>query len=202
MTTNKFRKPISAEEHKRAFQANPELVAQREAREKERSARIAQLREEEQPILKDLKTVGCEAKSVWDLVNTRDRYSDAIPVLMKHLLLPYSDRIREGIARALAVPEAKEHWATLLSEYRRASWGKGPDGLRLGAKDGLACALSAISSESVIGELIDLVKEQDHGPSRLLLLKALRKSKNPLAKRTLEEVSRDPDLAKEIASWK
>jgi hypothetical protein len=72
----------------------------------------------------------------------------------------------------------------------------------LGAKSGLAVALAATATEDVMDRLIDLAKDRSHGSSRLLLLKALRRSKSTVAKRAIEELASDPDLAKEIASWK
>jgi hypothetical protein len=114
------------------------------AREQERNERLTRLRIEEQPILADLRGVGWNVESVWDLVNTSTKYPEDIPVPLKHLLLPYSDRTREGFARTLAVPDAKYAWPMLVAEYRRALTGMGiiAPGERkefsLGAKDGLA----------------------------------------------------------------
>lgn len=180
------------------------------AREQARIERSTRLRVEEEPILSDLRGIGWNAESVWDLVNTSKNYADAIPVLLKHLVLPYSDRTREGIARSLAVPEleVRKAWPTLVEEYRKAPMGWGimaPGDTKeylLGAKDGLACALSVAVTDETLEELISLAKDSNHGESRVLLLLALRKSKNPLAKRALEDLANDPDLKKEITSWR
>jgi hypothetical protein len=204
----KGKMPITARELMAKLQADPEYVARREAQERELAERSARLRVEEEPILADLRRVGWDVESVWDLVNTSAEYREAIPVLVKHLLLAYSDRTREGIARALAVPDAKYAWPTLVAEYRKAPMGMGiiapgdTKEFKLGAKDGLACALSATATEAMIEELIALAKDRSHGQSRLLLLRALKRSKKPAARNALEELAPDPDLAKEIASWK
>jgi hypothetical protein len=73
----------------------------------ERAERSARLSAEEAPLAEDLRAVGLSASSAWDLVNSKEPYSQAVPVLLKHLQRPYSDRIREGIARALAIPQAE-----------------------------------------------------------------------------------------------
>jgi hypothetical protein len=181
-------------------------------KERERIESSARLRIEEEPILSELRGVGWNVKSVWDLVNTSTRYAEAIPILLKHLLLPYSDRTRDGIARSLAVPEreVQKAWPMLVNEYRKApmGWGiKGPGDTReykLGAKDGLACALSVAVTDDTLAELIDIAKDRTQGESRLLLLSALKKrrDKNPLAKQAIDELASDPELAKEIASWR
>jgi hypothetical protein len=179
-------------------------------KEQERTERSARLRIEEEPILAELREIGLCIESVWDLVNTSFKYAEALPILLKHLSHPYSDKTKEGIARALAVPEfeVQKAWPLLFDEYckAKAGWGpKGPDDKReykLGAKDGLACALSAAVTDETLPELILLAKDRRQGESRILLLSALRKSRNPMAKQAIEELANEPELEKEIASWR
>ena len=194
---------LSAEDFRRVKLTTEEKARLREInleRDRERVERSARLRTEEEPILADLREAGLDVKSVWDLVNVSTPYPNAIPVLLKHLTWTYSDPIREGIARALAVPDAREAWPLLVAEYRKAPSGE-ENGLKLGAKSGLAAALSAICTDGVIEELVALAKDRSHGNSRLLLLNALRKSKSAVAKKAIGELASDPDLEKEIASW-
>lgn len=176
------------------------LRAINQERARQRAERSKYLRVEEEPIVTDLREVGLKVESVWDLVNTADPYPGAIPILLKHLGQKYSDRTKEGIARALAVPDARSAWSLLVAEYRRAPQGE-ENGIRLGAKSGLAAALSAAATDEVIEQLASLVKDRSNGDSRLLLLNALRKSKAAVARKTLEEMADDPALKKEIASW-
>jgi hypothetical protein len=130
--------------------------------------------------------------------------------LLNHLLLPYSDRTREGIARSLAVPdpEVRKAWPMLVGEYRKAPMGLGiiapgdTKQFRLGAKDALACVLSVSVTDETIKELIEIAKDRTQGDSRILLLPALRKSKNPLVKQAIDELASDPDLEMEITSWR
>ena len=51
-------------------------------------------------------------------VNTAESYEAALPILLEHLEKPHPGRVREGIARALAVPEAKFGWDTFMHMYR------------------------------------------------------------------------------------
>ena len=203
---------LSADDFVRLKLTDDEKARLREinkARQQERVERSARLKVEEEPILLDLRAVGCNVESVWDLVNTSAKYSQAIPVLLRHLLIPYSDRTREGIARSLAVagPEVRQAWPLLVDQYRKAPMGLGiiapgdKKEYRLGVKDGLACALSVAVTDETLSELIELAKDRVHGESRVLLLSALRQSRNPLAKQALDELAGDPALAKEIASW-
>lgn len=181
----------------------------RREREESRAESVKRIRVEAEPLLAELKAAGLDIRSVGDLISRSEKYEQAIPILLKHLLMPYSDVIRETIARSLAVPEPAviNAWPILVEEYRKApiGWGiKGPGDTeehRLRAKDGLACALSVAATDDTLPELIALAKDPSHGESRILLLSALRKSKNPIAKKAIEELSFDPGLEKEISSW-
>jgi len=194
----KKRPPVTAGDLVDKLRSDPELVARAKERDRVLQDRTVKHCAEEAPLLAELREVGENLESVWDLVNTRRRYERAVPVLLNHLLKPYSERIREGIARALAVSDARYAWPVLVEEYCRLSDRKP----RNEVKDGLAVALSATATEAVIDALIALAKDRSHGDSRLLLLRALKRSKNPAAKQALDELASDPDLAKEIASWK
>jgi hypothetical protein len=97
----------TAAESERLFQACPEWVAEQEAREAETLVKEERYLAEEAPLREALHALGYPVKWVWDFVNTAQSYPDAIPVLIDHLRRPYSDAVREGIARALAVREAR-----------------------------------------------------------------------------------------------
>jgi hypothetical protein len=182
-----------------------------EAKEQERQERKVRIRSEQALLLAELQSVGLEIQSVSDLVNTSERYNQAIPTLLKHLVIPYSDITREMIARALAVNERsiQKAWPLFVREYRQAPIGRGLTGpgdtkeFRLGAKDGLACTLSVAVTDDTLPELIALCRDKTLGESRLLLLPALkrRRAKNLMVKQALAELAEDPQLAQEIASW-
>lgn len=191
--------PVTAAELSARLAADPDYLARREIIDKAAAERAVQYRIEEAPVVEALREAGVEVDSVWDLVNTAKPYPKAIPVLLEELGKPYSSRVREGIARALSVRDAKAAWPILVEKYR-----KEPNlpGNLSGAKDGLAVALSATVTNDTIDELIALAKDVSHGSTRLLLLHGIRRSRTPQAKRAIEELASDPQLAKEIASWR
>ena len=177
-------------------------------KDRERAERLVRTQAEQVPIVKELAEVGIEIGSLSDLIMRKTSYTAAIPVLMKHLVQPYSDITRETIARSLAVPEpeVRKAWPILVQEYRKAPIGLGivaPGDTKeypLHAKDGLAVALSATVTDETIEELIALAKDPSLGGGRVLLLAGIRKSRSPAAKHAIEELASDPALAKEIAS--
>ena len=189
--------PITSAELKAKLVADPEFVARQKRRDQELTEREARFRTEEEPILADLRRVGIAAESAWDLVNTSTPYPEALPILLEHLQRPYSDVVRGGIARSLAVYDARPFWPVLVREFRKVP--PAGEGQGLGAKDGLAVALSVIATEAVMDELIALAKDRSQGSSRIFFVKPLMRSKSEAAKRAIEELSSDPQLEKEIA---
>jgi hypothetical protein len=98
----------TADELLAELERDPEWVARRDAREAEMRAKEARYLEEETPLREELHRLGYPVKWVWDFVNAKQNYYlDAIPTLIDHLQRPYSDEIREGIARSLAMKEAR-----------------------------------------------------------------------------------------------
>jgi hypothetical protein len=91
------------EEHTQGRLTKEAIIAQKEA---DLRRRQEESRKEQAAMLGDLARAGYDVESVWDFVNTADKYPAAIPVLLRHLKLPYSPRTREGIIRALTVDYA------------------------------------------------------------------------------------------------
>lgn len=183
-------KPMTAAELMAKLAADPEFVAARERQDAEIAAREAELRIAEAPLAEALRAVGLQVESAWDLVNTAEPYPEALPILIEHLRRPYPDAVREGIARALGVPDASFAWDELVEHYRREKSGR--------VKDGLAAALSGIAAadERFLDKVIELAEERENGPSRVLLLYVFRKPR-PNAKEVLTRFREDPELRKE-----
>lgn len=180
----------TAGELKARLEADPEFVARRERTEAERQARQVELRRAEEPLRRDLLKVGVSIASVWDLVNTASPYPAALPVLLKHLTQAYPGPVKDGIARALAVPQASFAWPTVVQAYREEHDAR--------VKDGLAAALAVIGGNERLDEIIALAGDRTHGFSRVLLLGALERSREPRATAALMALGSDPDLQHEI----
>lgn len=175
------------------LEADPDYVARRDEAESQRQRSQIEWRRAEAPLTEQLRQAGFEVDSAWDLVNTSSPYPEALPILLAHLGRPYPDRVREGIARALAVRDAKFAWGDLIKLYRHEKVGTG-------AKDGLAVALAAASDDSSVDDVIALARDPVHGDSRLLLLRGLARSRVPEAHSALEEFTQDPVLGEEASA--
>lgn len=185
------KKKVSAAELMVKLQSDPEFVSNRAKAEEERRNRDAEYRRAEAPLVDELRGAGFHVHSAWDMVNTPGSYPKAVPILLGHLSRPYPAAVREGIARALAVPEAKAAgWDVLVQLYR--------DETEARVRSGLAAAISAAADDEVIADVIILARDVRYGSSRLLLLNALERSADPRARAALMDLGTDPELAKEI----
>lgn len=189
-----------------------QLYALNQARERERKERAARIQEEQALLLAELRSIGLPIHSVSDISHDSARYQDAVPILLRHLLLPYSSATRETIARVLATPApaVRKAWPVLVDQYKTARSGFGltaPGDTRESEyleKDALAYVLATAVTDRTLDELVGLVKDPQHGPSRVLLLPALkrRRKNNPSVRQLVDELASDPDLQREIASWR
>jgi hypothetical protein len=184
------RKAITADELLAALAADPEFVAAEQRREKERLKFHAEYARAEAPVVAALHAAGFAVESVWDLVNTRLPYDDALPILLEHIAKPYRGDVIEGIGRALAVRQAKFGWNVLMRLYRSAQDER--------AKTGLAVAIAGAADDEVIGDVIALARDTRHGPTRIFFLRALERSKDRRALAAMMELGTDPELAEEI----
>ena len=188
----KKKKPITADELLSALEADPEYRERQAAMEINLQMQTEVRIREEAPIIRDLNTVGVSVTSVWDLIK-RKNYSAALPVLLEHLQRPYQRGIREGLARALAVPGSRFAWQTLLDLYRSES-----DPL---VHEGLAIALSVSADDEVLDTVISLAFDPSNGGDRLHLIRALKRSKDPKALATLKKLRTDPVFQYEVEKY-
>lgn len=177
-------------------EANPEIRLRREQMEREREERVARLRSEQEPMLAELREVGCVAQGIYDFVNYGGSYPEALPILLKHLqkIPPYSDTILAGIIRSLTVKELRGKFNKLaLQMYRDDTREPVANGVRWC----LANALSVVAELDDVDEMIELLRDQRNGPARSPFLDALVRfvGKRPEIVEVFDSVKDDPELS-------
>lgn len=185
------RKGITAAEFLAQLQADPEWMAAKAQRDEEHRKEAEALKLAEAPLVDELRAAGFSVSSVWDLVNSPGSYSDAVPILLSHLERPYPPAIRDGIARALAVPETKTAgWDRIVRLFREEPEGR--------AKQGLAVAVANAADGQVMEDVIGMLRDRELGDDRVLLLSAIRRWRDPRAEEVLKELEADPALKQEV----
>ena len=167
-----------------------------QARVRERDRRIEEetrkLREETASLLSELRDVGIDVESVWDLVNTSEGYSVAYPILARHLREQYAERNLEGIVRSLTRPDALGvAWDALRDRFIE-NGGQTPEGFGFA----LGNALGEIMDESVLPDVLELVTEPTYGTNREVMVYYLVEYRDqPEVRRVLELLTDDSDVA-------
>jgi len=153
---------ITAAEHRAQLEKDPEWVARNAEREARLKEAQQQSRREQAVLLAELRGVGFHVESVWDFVNTAEKYPAAIPVLLRHLNLPYDKRIKEGIVRALTVNYAgPDVLRELIRQFRNETDGRGNS-----LKWVLGIAISEVATAADAEAIVALATDPIHGQAR------------------------------------
>jgi hypothetical protein len=159
-------KSMSAAELMSRLKSDPEWVRQNEEREALHRAKATQLNvelePEEKPLLAELAVLGYRVQSVWDLVNSKTSYSAAIPVLLKYLQIARHPVLREGIARALTVREARGIAGPAILGELKQRGEESPNQARWA----LANALTVVADASMADEIETLIRDARYNDVR------------------------------------
>lgn len=164
---------------------DPEYQRQFTAEEAARQPRAQEERRASEPILADLRTVGVDVQSVWDLGNRPVPYPAALPILLKHLEKGgYPDRVMESLGTLLAVPGAAFAWERLRRLFLKAK-GRGEE-------EGLASALAASATHAHLDALISLLGEDSRSDVRIHFLRAIKRVGAARGRAVIEGLRDDP----------
>src|SRR5713226_2501596 len=145
-------------------------------------------------VVEALRYAGVTIRSIDDLVNTKEPYPKAIPVLLELLPTVRDSGIKEGVVRALTVKEAKgKAEQALIREFRSIS----PDAAAdlQGLKWAIGNALTIVATDAVFNELVELATNKMHGRAREMVVMALGNMKNPKAGEVLVGLLSDEQVA-------
>jgi HEAT repeat protein len=182
--------------------------------ESNREALIAASRRAAVPILAELAQLGFQLKGLSDLYrklrsdifDTGNKilqveraedlyrkpidYRAAIPILLKWLPLVDDEAVKWELVDALSIKWAKPIAARpLIEEFRKAPQEK------MNFKWSIANALSEVADASVFDEIVELVRDKQHGRAREMLAVALGNIEDPRAVSVLIELLDDEQVA-------
>jgi len=193
MTPGGTRPGIRATDLMADLQNDPEYQRKMAVAETGRQELARQLREAEQPVVMDLREVGIQVDSVWDLVNTSESYPTALPVLLAHLERGgYPERVMESLGRALAVKPSVVFW-----ERIKARWLAARDP---GEEDGTAVALAACATKAQFEDLLDFLSIDVRGQSRIYFIRPILKLGGDGGRDVVEGLRADPVFGKEATA--
>jgi len=157
-----------------------------------------ELKAEDRKVVEALRFAAIRVDSVHDLVNSRAPHAGAIPTLIRMLHEVRHPRIREEIARALAVKEARDVAGELVQVFRSMPAETGPE---MSAKWAVGNALAVTGSDAIVEDVVEILRDPRHGWSRAMLPLALApaKKKRAVAVTALVESLSDDHLACQAA---
>ena len=134
--------------------------------------------------------IGIQINDIFDLVNTKEPYPKAIPVLLNLLSEVSYDGIKEGIIRALAVKESKGvAGKALIEEYKKTPKDKS---LLLWA---IGNTMEVVISDDDIDDILEIVTDKENGISRQMFTVALGKVKSDRAEQALINLLDDDEIS-------
>ena len=157
--------------------------------------------EPERPILIDFESRGFATSSVGALRMHYKDYSSLVPIIFSHLKRNYQDKIREDLARLLENSAAFQYWQELAQMYIEAD----PDSNE-GLMTGIAVALNGLykltKNPDLLNKIYKLLRDRSRGVTRIMMLDCIRRKRDGESVALITELAADPDLKKEITSWK
>jgi HEAT repeat protein len=131
------------------------------------------LKKEDLRVVKQLRAVGLRVKSIYDLVNSKNSYPQAIPLLIQLLPTIKTACIKEGVVRALTVRESRG-----LAEPALIASLKSEDLASLGCRWATANALWYVAGREYYDDIVALAQMSQLGAARQPLLWALGRMKH------------------------
>lgn len=128
----------------------------------------------------ELKKIDVNISTIWDLVNSKERYPKAINILIKFLLKVQHDKNIEGFARALTVREAKgKANKALIEVYERTP--KQKEELRWAIGNAIATTMTIAD----IPWIFAAAQDRSSGKGRSQLIRAIATVKTEEAENIL-----------------
>ena len=170
---------------------DPEYRARVAKADAERRAVQEALSRAERPLVDELRAAGIAVGSAWDLYKFPESGEVMYPILVKHLLLDYPERVLGGIARAFTKEVARRHWPELLEIYLSEVRGE--------AQDGLAATLSSCASRVHYDDLLSILKNENLGETRIYFLRPVNRIGNRISagagRKVIEGFASHPTLS-------
>lgn len=155
----------------------------------------AELEADRTPIIMDLQGAGIQVDSIVATAFRNIPFAQCGPafeILKSHFSRPYRQSNRRNMAYAMGVLGAHSSvWAELVFFYKNEHDNA--------VREALASAMVSAFTPSEMEDVIEILKDASLGGSRIILLRTLSRSRQPLALATLYDLKDDPDLKLEIA---
>lgn len=157
------------------------------------------------PVIAELRKAGYEIEGIGDLKRlSKGEYQRSIPILVKWLARTDWVGLKAGIAQTLT-----SRWArpvagrplleAFLSIDHSLGERRGLETFEGGEKWAIGYALSIVADDSMLNDIVQVVRDRRHGRTREMLAYALGGMKDPRAIEVLIDLLHDDDVASHAA---
>jgi hypothetical protein len=174
----------------------PDTESDRAQREEQRLNRARANESAAEPILAELANAGVRLRSIASSPASELEYAAALPIYFRHLEGNHPEAVLATIATVVAAKQSLPYREKLIELFKRP-----PLEYSL-YKYALASAIARTSNPKNLFETIELARDPSFGINRLALLSAIKRSRKPEIQKVIAELRNDPDLTREIDSWK
>ena len=175
---------------------DPEYRARTEQLEADLQARAIAEREASRPVLDDLRAIGIDVDSLWDLYKVPDARPHAIPVLLAHIVREYPDRVLEAIGQGLDDKASRSWWDDLRAILRTTEHPV--------VRDRVACAMATCAAREHYEDLLTFLRDDSLGESRIYFLRPINRIGNRISdgegQSVMASVAGDSVLGKEATA--
>ena len=162
-------------------------------RERLHLEKVAALAMAAKPLVDDLRNAGIQIKNgVWDIISDRETCVKVMPVLAAHLERDYPPEIQDGIARAMAWPEALAWRPNFIRLFHQQPF------LHDYFRQGLALGIRNTTGPHNVMETMEILRDRSLGPQRLLIISLFSRVKDEEVRQAILELRDDPELSLEI----
>lgn len=143
---------------------------------------------DKEKLLREIRDSRVEIASINDLLKINNKYNDLVPILLRHLQEIDDENDKEFIVRCLGVRGFSEASKPLICEFYKSK--------NITFKWAIGNTLSIIRDKDVLPDLLRIVKENEHGIARQMIviyLGVFKKDEN--IKNILIELLNDDDVA-------
>jgi len=164
----------------------------------EAEAQAAARKVEVEGLEAELRAANIRVDSFEDMNRKPDNFKAGFPIILRHLECgEYSDLTKRDMAFVFATKDANEYWNKLTALYESTRSSKTSPLFM----EGLAQALAASYREPEIEKLIELSKDRRNGPTRMMLVYGLKRSRKIDVTELLIELADDPEIGKQVEEW-
>jgi hypothetical protein len=141
---------------------------------------------DKEKLIEEVRDKGVEINNIDELKKINSKYKDLISILLKYLIEVEDEGDKEFLVRCLGVKGFTEASKTLIDEFYKSN--------NSSLKWAIGNTLSIILDNTIVPEMVQIVKEKEHGTARQMIVDGLGNFKEQYVELALIELLNDDQV--------